>query len=161
MLAFSVSSVTRPCSAATSSPGFTRMSMISTPEKSPRSGTATSRGSIDAGAGAERASFGCRTVRSSSGRVSTVGFAASAGPVRLERRDDAARRNAVAGLHFDRGDLAGARRRNVHRRLVGLERDEPLLRCHGVARLHENFDDLDVGKVTKIGYDDFHGVRIL
>ncbi len=42
IVAFSVSSVTRPCSAATSSPGLTRISMISTSAKSPRSGTTTS-----------------------------------------------------------------------------------------------------------------------
>ena len=36
---------------------------------------------------------------------------------------------------------------------------EPLLCRHRVARLDENLDDLDVGKVTKIGYDDFHGVE--
>jgi hypothetical protein len=32
-----------------------------------------------------------------------------------------------------------------------------LLRGYGVAGLHENFDDLYVGEITKIGYDDFHG----
>ena len=44
IVALSVSSVTRPCSAATESPGFTRTSMTSTSAKSPRSGTTTSTG---------------------------------------------------------------------------------------------------------------------
>jgi len=44
MVALSVSSVMRPCSAATESPGFTRISMTSTSAKSPRSGTTTSTG---------------------------------------------------------------------------------------------------------------------
>ncbi len=42
IVAFSVSSVMRPCSAATESPGLTRTSMTSTSAKSPRSGTTTS-----------------------------------------------------------------------------------------------------------------------
>ncbi len=36
---------------------------------------------------------------------------------------------------------------------------EALLGRHDIAGLDENVDDLDVGKVTKIRYDDFHGVR--
>jgi hypothetical protein len=47
IVAFSVSSVMRPCSGATSSPGFTRISMISTSAKSPRSGTTTSTGATE------------------------------------------------------------------------------------------------------------------
>ena len=160
MLAFSVSSVTSPCSAATSSPGFTRMSMISTPAKSPRSGTVTSRGSAAAAAAAaaERGSFGCRTVRSSSGRGSTAaGGRRGSRAADVQRRDDTAGRHAVAGLDLQRRDLPRGRRRNVHRGLVGLERDEALLRGDAVAGLDEHLDDLDVRKVTKIGYDDFHG----
>ena len=32
-----------------------------------------------------------------------------------------------------------------------------LLRRDGVAGLDQHLDDLDVGEVTEIGYDDFHG----
>jgi len=34
-----------------------------------------------------------------------------------------------------------------------------LLAVYDVAGLDENFDDLDVRKITEIGYDDFYDVR--
>ena len=76
----------------------------------------------------------------------------------FECRNDAARRDAIADLDLQRRDVPCGRRRNVHRGLFRLERDEPLLRRYRIAGLDEDFDDLDVGKVTKIGYDDFHGL---
>ena len=139
--------------------------MISTPAKSPRSGTTTVRGA--AAVAACRGLLLALQLRLANGpivlgpRLAAGRRGRRTGVGRLERRDHAARRDAIAGLHFDVADLARGRRRNVHRGLVGLERDQALLRRHRVARLDEHFDDLDVGKVTKIGYDDFHGVSVL
>ena len=159
MLAFSVSSVTSPCSAATSSPGFTRIvDDLDAREVAEIRHDDGPRRAGAAAAAPQRASFGCRTVRSSSGRVSAARLAAA--PRASAGSSDAITLPAETrspAFTLSCADLAGGRRRNVHRRLVGLERDEALLRRHGVARLDENFDDLYVGKVTKIGYDDFHG----
>jgi biotin carboxyl carrier protein len=74
----------------------------------------------------------------------------------LERQNHVARRHAIADLHVELADAARGRRRHVHRGFLGLERDEALLGGDLVARLDEDLDDLYVGKITKIGYDDVH-----
>ena len=51
------------------------------------------------------------------------------------------------------------RRRDVHRRLLGLERDEPLLRLDRIAFGDEHLDDFDVREVAEIGHrDDLFGI---
>jgi hypothetical protein len=45
--------------------------------------------------------------------------------------------------------------RDVHRRLIRLERDERVLRFHRIAGLHEDLDDRDVGEIADIGNLDF------
>ena len=104
-------------------------------------------------------------LRLAHGRVSRgarVGHRASVGPgaraVRREREDHVALRHAIADLDLERVDAAGRRRRHVHRRLLGLERDEPLLGGDLVTGLHEDLDDLYVGKVAEVGYDNVHVV---
>ena len=55
------------------------------------------------------------------------------------------------------------RRRHVHRRLVRLERDERVLRLHGVARLDHDLDDrhvLEVADVRNFDFDHAHDLPI-
>ncbi len=49
----------------------------------------------------------------------------------------------------------GSRRRNLHRRLVALDRDQRLLLRHRVARLDQHLDHLDFLEVADVGHDDF------
>jgi hypothetical protein len=58
--------------------------------------------------------------------------------------------------HRDREllDLALGRRRDVHRRLVGLERDQRVLDRHLVARRHEDLDDRHVREVADVRHAD-------
>ena len=129
--------------------------------KSPRSGThdGCAAPAAAAGAAARAASFGCRTVRSSSGRASTA---------RLLRR-----RRARAGCSSVAITLPADTRSPTltlsavilpaagdGMSIVALSVSSVMSPCSAatrVAGLDEHLDDLDVGKVTKIGYDDFHG----
>ena len=74
--------------------------------------------------------------------------------LRLELEDGRALRHLVAHLDLDLAHHAVGRRRNLHRRLVGLEGDERLLLGDGIARLDEHLDDGDVLEVSDIRDDD-------
>ena len=58
-------------------------------------------------------------------------------------------------LHRDGHDLAGARRRHVHRRLVRLERDQRIFGRERVAGLHVHVDHVDVVEVADVGNANF------
>src|SRR5205085_8932935 len=71
----------------------------------------------------------------------------------VEEEDGRASRDLVAHLYLELLDHAGGRRGNLHRRLVGFQRDERLLFRDGVARLDEHLDDLDLLEVADIRDD--------
>src|SRR5205085_1456843 len=71
----------------------------------------------------------------------------------LEHEDRHALRHLITGLDLDLFHDAGGRRRYLHRRLVGLQRDERLFLRDGVARLDQHFDDLDFLEVADVGDD--------
>src|SRR5882724_611937 len=71
----------------------------------------------------------------------------------VEEQDRHALRHLVAGLHLELLHHPRGRRRDLHRRLVGLERDERLLLGHGVARLDQHLDDFDFLEVADVGHD--------
>ena len=72
----------------------------------------------------------------------------------IQVQDRRAFGDLVSNLDLQFLDHAGTRRRDLHGRLVGLERDERLLLRHGVARLHQNLDDLDFLEVSDVGDQD-------
>ena len=74
-----------------------------------------------------------------------------AGGTGFELHDDRALAHLVAQLDPDFPDRAADGRGHVHRRLVGFERDERILRLHHVAGLDEDLDDRDVLEVADIG----------
>ena len=78
----------------------------------------------------------------------------------VELRDQRAHRHLVADLGDNLGDLAGRRRRHVHRRLVGFERHKRLLRLDRVARLHQDLDDRHVLEVADVGDRDVDRRRL-
>ena len=88
-----------------------------------------------------------------------VDFCRTAGAlaVALQRSHGAARGNPIADLDLHVDDLPRGRRWHIHRGLLRLERHETLLGLHDIAGLDEYLDDLYVGKITKVRYDDFHG----
>ena len=74
----------------------------------------------------------------------------------LERHQHRALGHLVADLDLDRRDLAGRRRRDLHRRLVGLEHDQRRLVRDLVAGADQHLDDGDVGEVADVGDRDLH-----
>ena len=58
-------------------------------------------------------------------------------------------------LDLELPDRAGRGRRHVHRRLLGLERDERRVERDLVAGLHQDVDDLDVLEIAEVGNADF------
>ena len=163
MLALSDSSVTIGCSASTVSPAFTRISMTGTSLKSPMSGIVMSivaafAGAGDAafGGGAAAAFAGAALVffsgAAAAGAVALAG-AASAFPLSpdVDACDQRPHRHFVADLRENLGDGAFHGRRHVHRRLVGFERNQRLLRLDDVARLHQHLNDRHVTEVADIG----------
>ena len=69
--------------------------------------------------------------------------------------DQVALRDARAPLQLDLADDAGRRRRHVHRRLLGLERDQRRIGLDRVARLDHDVDDLDVRVVADVRHAHF------
>jgi hypothetical protein len=65
-------------------------------------------------------------------------------------QDRRALRYLVANLDLELLHHARAWRGDLHRGLVGLERDQRLLFRHGVARLHQYFDDFDFLEVADV-----------
>ena len=96
-------------------------------------------GGVAAGAGAEHDDLAVH-VAARGARPSAPGPRRAAparsrgGALGLQRQDDGALGDLVALLDRDRRDLAGGGRRNLHRRLVGLELDERVVLRDGVAR---------------------------
>src|SRR5712664_1906303 len=75
----------------------------------------------------------------------------------LQPRDRRALGHLVADLHQDLAHHAAGRRRNVHRRLVGFEREEWSLGGNLVAGLDEDLDDRNVLEVADVRNQDVHG----
>ena len=75
-------------------------------------------------------------------------------PGRLERQQQRALRHLVAHRDLQLLHDAAERRRHVHRRLVGLERDQRVLRRDRVAGRHQHLDHRYVGEVADVR--DFH-----
>ena len=80
-------------------------------------------------------------------------------PRRLEAQDQRALVDLVADRDLQLLDDARMRRRNLHRRLVALDRDQALLDGDGVAGLDEDLDDRDIAEVADVGNPnvDSHG----
>ncbi len=70
--------------------------------------------------------------------------------VRLRGRDDGSFVDLVAELDLQLDDLPAGRRRDLHRRLVALDRDQRLIGRDDVARLDQHLDDLDVLEVADV-----------
>ncbi len=83
-------------------------------------------------------------------RVGGFGLARP-GTVGLERHQHAPLRYAVPDRDAQLRDRAGARCRHVHRRLIGLERDERVLDRDLVARRDVDLDHRDIGEVADVG----------
>jgi hypothetical protein len=81
---------------------------------------------------------------------------AGAGPG--DREDQRALGDGVANLQRDVADGARDRRRDVHRRLVGLERDQRVLLGDGVTGVDHHLDDRHVGEVADVGDVDLDGL---
>ena len=79
--------------------------------------------------------------------------AVAGGAVDLDGQQLGALGHLVADRHLQLGDLARHRRRDVHRRLIGLQRDQRVLRGHGVADRHQHLDDGDVVEVADVRYE--------
>src|SRR5690606_17992125 len=73
---------------------------------------------------------------------------------RIERQHEGALGHAIALLHRDHLDDARRRGRNIHRRLLRLERDERRLELDAIARLYEHVDHFDVFEVANVGNED-------
>ncbi len=146
IVALSDSSVTSGSSSATVSPGLTITSMTGTSAKSPMSGTLTSI--VDVAAGGGRRVAGGRLDLLLRLLAATVAGAVGRGAV--EDQEDRPLGDGVADRDLELADRPGRRRRDVHRRLVGLERDERVLLGHRVAGAHHDLDDRDVGEVADV-----------
>ncbi len=70
---------------------------------------------------------------------------------RIEQQDRGALRDLVADLHDQPVHDAGGGRRDFHRRLVRLERDERALLLDAIAGLDEDLDDVDGVEVADVG----------
>jgi hypothetical protein len=68
----------------------------------------------------------------------------------FDARDHAALRDLAALLRQHFRHRTRGRRRNVHRRLVGFERDERRVDVDFVADLDEHVDDGDVGEIAEV-----------
>src|SRR6185312_13918537 len=69
----------------------------------------------------------------------------------IELHDHGAFAHLVADLDDHGFHDAVARRRHLHRRLVGFQRYQGILGFHLVARLDEDLDDRDVLEITDVG----------
>ncbi len=85
-------------------------------------------------------------------RLDDGGFFGLIGDRHDERCDDVAGVHLVADLDVDRDDRARMGRRHVHRRFVGLERDQRFFNRYLIALLHQHLDDIDIGEVAEIGH---------
>jgi hypothetical protein len=81
-----------------------------------------------------------------------AGAPAALAPRAFEHRDQVADIDLVADLDLELLQHAGRRRRNLHRRLVRLDRDQRLLGLDRVADLDEQLDDRDVLEVADVGH---------
>ena len=70
---------------------------------------------------------------------------------RREQQDQRALGDGVAHDNLELGHGPGPRSGDVHRRLVGLQRDERVLERHLVARRNQHLDDRHVGEVADVG----------
>ena len=91
-----------------------------------------------------RGSGSRRGRRSGAGAGDCVGASRRSGRRGLDERDQVALRHPRAPLHLQLAHRPGHRRRHLHRRLVGLERDQRALDGDAVAGLDQHLDDLDV-----------------
>ena len=82
-------------------------------------------------------------------------------PGGLQDQQDRSFRYLVADLHAHVRNGPGRGRRNVHRRLVRLERDDGLFLLDPVAGLHQHGDDRHVLEIADVGNADFHQSSIL
>jgi hypothetical protein len=73
---------------------------------------------------------------------------------RREAQDQVALRHARADGDGELGDAARVRARDLHGRLVALQRDQRLLRFHAVADGDEDLDHVDVLEVADVGHPD-------
>ena len=90
---------------------------------------------------------GCRRRRR--GRGGRLGFAAAR--ARLEQQDQRALRHLVAHLQLERLHHPGLGRRNLHRRLVRLQRDQRLFLVDRVAGLDQHLDHFHFLEVPDVG----------
>ena len=80
------------------------------------------------------------------------------GSCRLHFQHHRAFRDLVAYLHADRLHHPALRGRNLHRRLVGLHRDQALLGLDRVAHRHQHFDDFHFLEVADVRNLDLNGI---
>ena len=73
----------------------------------------------------------------------------------VEQQDRCAFAHLVADFDLHFLHRTGGRCRDVHRRLVGFERDERILRLHLVAHLYHHFDHRHILEVADVRYLDF------
>jgi hypothetical protein len=70
-------------------------------------------------------------------------------------------RNAIAFLHEELEHFTRAGRGNVHRGLLGLERDQRCLGLELIAGCNQHLDDLDIREIAKIRHAHFDGFGCL
>ncbi len=68
----------------------------------------------------------------------------------FQRQDQSALRHLVANLGFDFLDRAAERAGNIHRSLVGFERDQRVILVDGVAGLYQHFNDIDAVEIPDV-----------
>ncbi len=73
-----------------------------------------------------------------------------------QTQDHIAFRHLLTHRDQNVSDLSGDWRGHVHRSLVALQRDQRILGAYALARLHVDFDDLDIGKVADVRHLDLH-----
>jgi hypothetical protein len=76
----------------------------------------------------------------------------------VEHEQQRALGHGVPHADLELADHAGKRRRHVHRRLVGLERDERILGRDLIPGLDQHLDDRHVGEVPDVGDLDLAGL---
>ena len=121
------------------------------------------RGGVAAGAGAEHDHVGldvgvgrglglgaARAAAASAAGALPSSEALPSASAPSSMQDQAPHRDRVPDLHLQLLDDARGRRGHVHRRLVGLERDQRVLGRDLVARGDEDLDDRDVGEVADV-----------
>ena len=77
----------------------------------------------------------------------------------LDRGDDVTCRDGVTDRNIDRDNLAGMRRRHIHRCLVRLQRDEAVFHGNLVTGSHEHLDDLDIGEIAEVRHLESDSLR--